>query len=275
MLEPAPDYLPAAATPPTSTVASHDPAVEIFHPDGQAPVLLVCDHAGRRIPPPLGDLGLPEAELVRHIGWDIGAADVTRHLARVLDAPAVLDHVSRLVIDPNREPGSPSSIPEISDGTLVPGNCNLDQAECKRRLRDHFLPYHRTVARQIARLRRRVGIPAIISMHSFTPRIGHNWRPWQVAVLWDQDRRLAKPVLDALSRQDDLTVGDNVPYSGAYPIGYSVPFHAARNRFPHVSFEVRQDLIETLEEAQHWAERLADALRGPLADPGLYRRLAG
>lgn len=251
--------------------ARHRPVVEVCNPQGAAPILILCDHAGRDIPEWLDDLGLPEQERARHIGWDIGAADVTRRLAVLLDAPAVLCHVSRLVIDPNRKPGDPSSIPEISDGTFVPGNQNLGPDEIRRRLRLSFIPYHRTLARQIARLRRRHGVPVIISMHSLTPRMGHTWRPWEVAVLSDQDRRLADPVLAGLRRYPDLCVGDNEPYSGHYPVGYSVPFHAVRPRLPHVAFELRQDLVETREAAEAWADRLAEVLRPPLAERSLYR----
>jgi predicted N-formylglutamate amidohydrolase len=246
-----------------------DRVVELFNVAGSAPVLLLCDHAGRWVPPELDDLGLPAIEIARHIGWDIGSADVTRHLARLLDAPAVLCHVSRLVIDANRKPGDPSSIPIVSDGTLVPGNQDLSPEQMRSRLRRFFLPYHRTVARQIARLRRR-GVPVIISMHSFTPRIGDTSRPWHAAVLWDTDERLAAPVLEGLRRESGLEIGDNEPYSGRYPVGYSIPFHATRARLPHVTFEIRQDLIGTREAAEAWAERLAGVLRQPLSDRKLY-----
>ena len=264
-----------------STLADHasraaaapdgDRVVERFHLAGRSPFLLVCDHAGRKVPHGLAGLGLPEHELRRHIGWDIGAADVTRALAVLLDAPAVLCHVSRLVIDPNRKPGTPGSIPESSDGTLVPGNHDLDPGEARRRLGRYFIPYHRAVARQIARLRRRVGIPAIVSIHSFTPILQRGFRPWQVAVLWDEDDRLAAAVLAGLRRDQSLRVGDNEPYSGRYPVGYTIPFHAKRPGLPHVTFELRQDLIDTQERARAWAERLAAVLRAPLRDPALYR----
>src|SRR5215203_4971987 len=98
---------------PTIPPADH---LELFNPSGRASVLVLCDHAGRQIPPELDRLGLSEDALARHIGWDIGAADLTRRLARLLDAPAILNHMSRLVVDPNRRPGTPTSIPEISDG---------------------------------------------------------------------------------------------------------------------------------------------------------------
>jgi len=259
----------AAAT----VAAPDDPAVvELANPAGGAPVLLLCDHAGRRIPGWLGDLGLPARELERHIAFDIGAADVTRRLARLLDAPAVLAHVSRLVVDPNRLPGDPSSIPVLSDGTLIPANQELSPDEIRRRLAYAFVPYHRAVARQIAGLRRRHGIPAIVSIHSFTPRLGASARPWDVAVLWDADRRLASPALERLRRDPALKVGDNEPYSGRYPLGYTIPFHAVRTGLPHVTFELRQDLIATRAHAEAWALRLAEVLREALANRKLYRR---
>jgi len=267
--------LPAApaAIPAGSVAASDDwPVVELVNPAGPAPLLLLCDHAGRRIPSWLGDLGLPARELERHIAFDIGAVDVTRRLARLLDAPAVLAHVSRLVVDPNRLPGDPAAIPALSDGTLIPDNQELSPDEIRRRFAYAFVPYHRAVARQIAGLRRRHGIPAIISIHSFTPQLGGVERAWEIAVLWDQDPRLAAPVLAELRRDPALKVGDNEPYSGRYPVGYTIPFHAVRTGLPHVTFELRQDLIATRAHAEAWALRLAEVLREPLADRKLYRR---
>jgi len=255
---------------PADTPPAEDRLVERFHIGGKAPCLVLCDHAGRRVPRHLDHLGLPEHELRRHIGWDIGAADVTRALAVLLDAPALLCHVSRLVIDSNRRPGRADSIPEASDGTPVPGNKGVDAAEARRRLARYFIPYHRAVSQQIARMRR-TGVPAIVSLHSFTPIMQRGWRPWQVAVLWDEDDRLAAPALEGLRRDPTLRVGDNEPYSGRYPVGYTVPFHARRRGLPHVTFELRQDLIDTLPRARAWAQHLAAVLRGPLGDPGLYR----
>jgi predicted N-formylglutamate amidohydrolase len=265
------DLDPILADPadPADAPPADDRLVERFHMGGKAPCLVLCDHAGRRVPRHLDHLGLPEHELRRHIGWDIGAADVTRALAVLLDAPALLCHVSRLVIDSNRRPGHPDSIPEVRDGTPVPGNKGVDAAEARRRLARYFIPYHRAVAQQIARLRR-TGVPAIVSIHSFTPILQRGWRPWQVAVLWDEDDRLAAPALEGLRRDPALRVGDNEPYSGRYPVGYTIPFHARRPGLPHVTFELRQDLIDTPPRARAWAEHLAAVLRGPLGDPFVY-----
>jgi predicted N-formylglutamate amidohydrolase len=267
------EALPVLDVPAEASEPLH--AAELFNPAGAAPVLVICDHGGRRIPGWLGDLGLSERDRARHIGWDIGAADMTRVIARRLDAPAVLCHVSRLVIDPNRRPGEATSIPRVSDGTVVPGNQEVDREERRRRFELSFVPYHRLLARQLAALRRRARFPAIISVHSCTDVMGGMWRPWHVGVLWNRDERLAKPVLEALRADPALTVGANQPYSGRIHNGYSIPFHAERNRLPHVSFEVRQDLIGTAEKAAAWGERLAAVLQAPLRAPGLYQRFEG
>lgn len=254
------------------TVALPEPAqLELFNPTGQAPVLVLCDHAGRHVPGGLDWLGISEEALARHIGWDIGAADVTRELATRLDAPAILNHVSRLVIDPNRRPGTPTSIPEISDGCVVPGNQGLELPAIVERVVRYFLPYHRAVARRIGAFRRRGVVPAVIAIHSYTPVMNGEDRPWQVGVLWRGDQRLSRPVLEALEARGDLVVGDNQPYSGLRDFGFTVQFHAQRPRLPHVMIEIRQDEITTPERARAYAAIVHEALREPLADPDLYR----
>jgi predicted N-formylglutamate amidohydrolase len=251
------------------------PDVELFNPEGRAPVLIVCDHAGKRIPARLGGLGISPEMLVRHIGWDIGAADLAYRLAVLLDAPAILDHVSRLVIDPNRRPVSQTSIPAISDGCVVPGNEHLAPAEIRRRVFEHFLPYHRAVARRLGAFRRRGIVPALISVHSFTPHMAGQDRPWQIGIVWRGDQRLAAPVLAALRARPGLVVGDNQPYSGLSDFGFTITFHAQRARLPHLMLEIRQDEIDTTAKAEAWAELIAADLRHPLADPDLYRLYAG
>jgi predicted N-formylglutamate amidohydrolase len=248
-----------------------DSDIELFNPNGRAQALLVCDHAGKRIPERLNGLGISEEALSRHIGWDIGAADLTRRLANRLDAPAVLCHTSRLVIDPNRRPVSPGSIPPVSDGCVVPGNEQLSEAEIRRRIDEHFLPYHRTIGRRLGQFRRSGVIPVLIAVHSFTPRMNGEDRPWSVGVLWRGDQRLSAPVLAWLRAKGGFIVGDNQPYSGIADFGITVTFHAQRPRLPHIMFEVRQDEIDTRPRAEAWADLLFESLRGPLADPRLYR----
>ncbi|MCC6466887.1 MAG: N-formylglutamate amidohydrolase [Alphaproteobacteria bacterium] len=247
------------------------PPIELLNASGGAPALLLCDHASRAVPRALGRLGLDDALLMRHIGWDIGAAEVTRHLSRRFDAPAVMTGYSRLVIDCNRVPGEPQSIPEVSDGVRVPGNCGIAPAEALRRRRALYDPYHAAVDAAIDRFRRAGRVPAILSIHSCTPVMNGEERPWHVGVLHDRDTRIAAPLMAALAARGDVCVGDNKPYSGRGQAGKTIHAHAHDVGLPHVMVEIRQDLIDTHKGAAAWARVLGDALAPILADPALYR----
>jgi predicted N-formylglutamate amidohydrolase len=246
------------------------PAFEVVNEAGRAPVLLVCDHASRDLPAGYGTLGLPEADLARHIGWDIGAAGVTRRMAALLDAPAVLSRWSRLLVDCNRASDDPTFVCEISDGTVVPMNRNLPPGERERRIAAFYDPYHAAVAAQMARLQQLHAAPALFSVHSFTPVMRRQPRPWHVGILWNQDPRLAVPLIGLLAEDGALVVGDNQPYSGRANVGYTMRHHAARLGCPHVLVEIRQDLIEGESGQQAWAERLAAVLTRILRDNGPF-----
>ncbi|MBM3491188.1 MAG: N-formylglutamate amidohydrolase [Alphaproteobacteria bacterium] len=246
-------------------------AFEVVNPAGRRPVLILCDHASRHVPDEFRNLGLEESQLRRHIGWDIGAADVSRRLAGLLDATAVLSGVSRLVIDCNRAPGTPASIPVASDGVPVPGNSALGEAERRRRVQRFFQPYHGEIERRLAAFAARGQVPALISVHSFTPVMNGFQRPWHVGLLWDHDDRMARPLIAELRHDPSLAVGDNQPYSGREPRGFALHTYGKGRGLPMAVFEVRQDLIDTHHGAEAWAYRLAAALRPVLADPALYR----
>ncbi len=256
-----PDFLTAADPPPFEQV----------NPAGKAPVLITCDHASRRVPNSLHNLGLDEASLRLHIGWDIGAAEVSRHLARGLDAPGVLAGYSRLVVDCNRDLDDPTSMPAVSDGVPVPGNRNLSSAARTRRIDALFRPYHRAIEAALDDFAQRGVHPAVLSIHSFTPVMNGFKRPWHIGILWDKDPRMALPMLAALRREHGLVVGDNEPYSAREPAGYTVRTHAEKRGLPHLNVELRQDLIATEAGAAQWADRLLRVLTPILEDPALYQ----
>jgi predicted N-formylglutamate amidohydrolase len=257
---------------PPALLGPDDPApFEVFNPQGRRSALVICDHASRVVPRSLDGLGLDEAVLRRHVGWDIGAAEVSRLLATALDAPALLGGYSRLVIDLNRRLDDPTSICVISDGVVVPGNRGLAPAAVHRRVAAIFRPYHRAVAAAIAGFRGRGIVPAIVSVHSCTPVMRGVERPWHVGVLWDRDRRIATPLMGKLAADPALCVGDNQPYSGRDRVGFSIDGHARAAGLPNVLIEIRQDLIDTHHGAERWAGVLAPVLGEILADPGLYR----
>lgn len=246
-------------------VPGDPPPFSVFNEKGSAPLLLLCDHASKTVPKALGGLGIPEGELARHIGWDIGGLDAAIELASRLDAPLVASGYSRLVIDCNRWPGGEGSIPEVSDGTSVPANRDLTGAQIDARAEACFWPYHREVDRQLDRMTAGGRSVALLVMHSFTPEMNGFRRPWHVGVLWDDDARLPEPLLAELRRDPSLVVGDNEPYSARASYEYTLAAHARSRRMPHCSLEVRQDLIDTPEEARIWGRRLAPAIRAAVA----------
>lgn len=247
-------------------MAADPNAYRVVGEGARAPFLLTCDHASRALPPAYGTLGLPEAELARHIGWDIGAAGLTERLADRLDACAVLSGYSRLLVDCNRAADDPTLICELSDGAVVSGNRGLPPEEVARRIALYHAPYHAAVAERIARLRERVAAPPVISIHSFTPSMRGRARPWHVGILWNRDPRLAVPLLEKLGREPDITVGDNEPYSGRSNVGYTMRRHGADAGLPHVLIEVRQDELGDPAGIDRWADRLGRILGEIIAE---------
>jgi predicted N-formylglutamate amidohydrolase len=236
------------------------PPFSVVNEMGKAPLLLLCDHASKAVPKALGSLGISEAELSRHIGWDIGGLDAAIALSEALDAPLVASGYSRLVIDCNRWPGGEGSTPEISDGTVVPANQGLTKEQLDARAEACFWPYHREVDRVLDIMtagNRRV---CLLVMHSFTPVMKGFVRPWHVGVLWNDDPRLPEPLLAELRRDPKLVVGDNEPYSARASYEYTLTAHARSRAIPHCSLEVRQDLMDTPENARAWGRRLAPAI---------------
>ncbi|WP_158817721.1 N-formylglutamate amidohydrolase [Methylocapsa sp. S129] len=241
-----------------------------------AGVIVICDHASNGLPAAYGDLGLSRESLQRHIAYDIGAAWLTRRLAHLLGAPAVLSRFSRLLIDPNRGADDPTLVMRLSDGAIVPGNAQVDAVEIDRRRAQYWTPYRHAVAQVVDAMCATDRAPAVVSIHSFTPYWRGAMRPWKVGVLWDVDPRLPAPLLHALASESDLApareiVGDNEPYDGALE-GDTIDDIATARGLANALIEVRQDLIATEQGAQAWADRLARVLKPILARPELHMR---
>jgi predicted N-formylglutamate amidohydrolase len=235
-------------------------AFEVVEDELASPFLITCDHAGNRLPRALGTLGLPEAELERHIAWDLGAAEVARSLARELGAFAILQTYSRLVIDCNRPLGVPSSIPQISENTAIPGNQGLSPARCRERARAIFQPYHERIVSEFERRARTGQASVLVALHSFTPTFDGVARPWHAGVLYNRDARLARALLGLLRQDPALVVGDNEPYSVSDLSDYGVVVYGERRGILHVEIEIRQDLLSDEAEQQGWGRRLAQWL---------------
>ena len=194
-------------------------AFYILNEESSSPIFLIADHASRQIPDAYNNLGIEDLSLLRrHVAWDIGIEDVTRRMANRMECAAVFSRFSRLLIDANRYPDDPSSIPHVSDGVIVPANEAVSDADRTQRIETYFKPYHARIVEQLAHLEAGLNLPIVISMHSFTPIMNEYERPWHIGVLWDQDGRIATPMLEILRKNPTLVVGDNEPYSARQPL---------------------------------------------------------
>jgi predicted N-formylglutamate amidohydrolase len=228
---------------------------------GRSPFLLTSDHHGRAIPRALCDLGLPESELARHIAWDIGIAGVAERLSKHLDAHLIAQRYSRLVIDCNRPPCAASSIPRLSEATVIPGNEGLARDAAEARRRAIFEPYHRRITEVIDR-RLRENIPTVlVSLHSFTPVYTGVARPWHIGALYNRDTKLAPLLLELLRAETGLVVGDNEPYAVSDATDYTLPVHGEARDLMNTGIEIRQDLIADQAGQRQWADRLARVFR--------------
>lgn len=252
-------HLRGRSSPPL-LAADDPPPFRAREGEATSPFLFTCDHAGRVIPPSLGNLGVPESELTRHIAWDIGAAQLAEKLAAKLGGFLILQTYSRLVIDCNRPLDAKSSIAELSEATLIPGNQGLSAEDAERRAREIFRPYHARIERELAR-RHRLRLPTIyVAVHSFTPRYLNVDRPMHAGVLYGTDARFAHQVLARLRADGRYVVGDNEPYRVSEATDYGVIHHAERRGLPYVELEIRQDLIAESAGQTEWAELLAQVL---------------
>ena len=254
-------------TQPEPDAAAND-AFTVIERTRATPLIVLCDHARNALPAEYGTLGLTAADLGRHIAYDIGAEAVARVIAAKLGAPVVVSAYSRLLIDLNRGLDDPTLIMQLSDGAIVPGNRDLSEVERARRIKRYYAPYHAAIAGLIDKSLAGGIVPVLLSIHSFTPVFKGIARPWHASVLWGDDPRLARPLLEYLARGSGLVIGDNEPYEGVLE-GDTLWLHGALRGLAHTILEVRQDLIATPQGQQDWGCRIAGCITAILADPVL------
>lgn len=247
-------------------------AYELVNPGGGGAAVVVCDHASPHVPPEYDQLGMAPSSFERHIAYDIGAAEVSRHLAEMLDCPAVLASYSRLLIDLNRGRHDPTLVMKLSDGDIIPRNRLVDpyqdRDEFEHRIRHFYEPYHQAVSDIVECKLAEPLLPAVYSIHSFTPAWKGQKRDWEIGVLWDKDDRLVTPLIERLEGAG-YCVGNNQPYVG-YIHGDCMSQHGTARGLPHVLIEVRQDLIAAPDGQKRWATILADVLKDIAQSVGPY-----
>lgn len=237
------------------------PAATVENSRGQSEWVLVCEHASCHIPAEYDLLGLAAGAERDHIGWDIGAADLTRAMARRLDSAAILANYSRLLIDLNRPLAAESSIPTRSEETEIPGNALLDDPERTRRVERMFTPFHRTVADLLDRRRAEGRKTRLLTVHSFTPVYRGEARPWHLGILAGASRGLAATFLKEVAAEaPGLSLALDEPYRIAEDDDYAIPVHGDARGLDALLIEVRNDQLRSTAAVEEWAGRLCAAL---------------
>ncbi|WP_299984817.1 N-formylglutamate amidohydrolase [uncultured Ruegeria sp.] len=247
----------------TTTLASEnlltpeDPApVEWINRDSPAQVVFLCEHAGQAIPQKLGNLGVSKEVQTSHRGWDIGAEAVARQLADRLRAPLILQRYSRLVIDCNRPLHAPDSIPPHSFGEQIPANLNLTIPDRVARQREIVEPLNAAIENMLDRIPRMLAV----SIHSFTPHVANESRPWHAGFLTRADQATGQAIIDHISAsRQDLQLALNQPYQIDSDSDWFIPHFVEPRGLAHSLVEIRNDLIRDEKGAADWAQLLADA----------------
>ncbi|GAB4359620.1 MAG: N-formylglutamate amidohydrolase [Oricola sp.] len=220
---------------------SEEPAAEVVNPDGKAPIVLVCEHASAYVPKRMAGLGLRREDRLSHAAWDIGALAVATRLSRALDAPLVASRISRLVYDCNRPPEAPDSIPAKSELIEAPANANLSAAERQARVHEIYEPFRDLVAATIAG--RAPALPALVTIHSFTPVFFGVTRTVELGLLHDTDDRLACAMLAAAPAFTPLRTALNEPYGPQDGVTHTLKEHAIEKGLLNVMIEIRNDFV--------------------------------
>jgi len=205
-------------------------------------------------------LGLSEHELCTHVAWDLGVAELGRRLSARLDACLIMHNYSRLVIDANRPPSAPDSIPTLCERTRIAANEGLSGSDIRTRLEEVFQPYHQRIRDELDARSARARPSVVVALHSFTPVYMDEGRRWHVGVLYGRDSRLGRLVRERLASDKALIVGDNQPYAVSEVSDYTIIVHGEQRGLPHVELEIRQDLLASASHVQWWAERLGGVL---------------
>lgn len=227
-------------------MTSSDPATRPFlsiAPRARAGILITCEHATSRLPPPMQALAGEREILSSHRGWDIGAWDLTRELARRLGASAVGGRWSRLVIDVNRRVDDPTLIVRRAGRHVLSWNAGLDVAEIERRIFAYHAPYHQEVDRRILQHAVRGLRPLLFAVHSFAPVLRGRERDFDIGLLYEKHRGLAH-ALGRRLREAGLSVRYNRPYSGMAGMMYAADRHGTHHGLPCLELEVNQRMFQ-------------------------------
>lgn len=204
--------------------------------------VITCEHSTNHVPAQYRRLAIPVKVLNSHRGWDIGALEAAKSVAKGLNAPLFIGKVSRLLVDLNRSVGHAKLFSEF-----VP-------KEMQEELLDrYYYPYRNEVIRYFDSLVLNGQRVVHISMHSFTPVFEGIEREGEVGFLYDPKRALEKELCKKWREGiEGFHCRNNYPYRGTMD-GF-VTF--LRERYPlksYLGIEIELNQKFPLEEKRRWS----------------------
>lgn len=246
------------------SLISNEPAALVENAGGKSDVILICEHAGRQLPGFIGSLGVDDEVMSSHIAWDLGAAELSRILSEIVDAPLIMQRYSRLVYDCNRSFEAVDAIVERSDDVFIPENSGLSASQRQKRHDMVYQPFFQAVTDIIENLMASGRPPVIVTIHSFTPVYKGVRRTVELGILHDSDTRLADSLLSLTQEVDGYRAARNEPYSAEDGVTHTLITHGIKNKLPNVMLEIRNDLLSDTSAQETWAKRLASLISSAL-----------
>jgi predicted N-formylglutamate amidohydrolase len=202
--------------------------------------------------------------LESHRGYDIGALEVARSLARTICAPIVYSTVTRLVVDLNRSSSSGKVFSEFTR--------HLNTPERVRALEDFHGPHRNRVATLVSdRMSQNLRV-LHLSVHSFTPFLGEYTRKADIGLLYDPSRANERGLCVRLQQElnrilPQWNIRRNYPYRGSDD---GLTTHL-RSRFPEshylgVEIEINQARLMKMTDRPRVGHWIAAALGNVTSD---------
>jgi predicted N-formylglutamate amidohydrolase len=248
----------------SKSLLSNEAAAVVENPKGSSRIVFICEHAGQEIPEYLGSLGLDDEAMSTHIGWDIGAAALSRALSKQLDAALILQRYSRLVYDCNRDFDAFDAIVEESDHVAIPQNSGLSLEQRRRRFEFVYQPFNDAIEALLEHRLQSAEQPVIVTIHSFTPLYKGQRRTLDLGILYDADTRLADVFAELSDDDAAYASARNQPYSPKDGCMHTIITHGIKHGLLNLMLEVRNDLINDAKGQELWAQRIANLITAAL-----------
>jgi predicted N-formylglutamate amidohydrolase len=219
-------------------------------------ILVTCEHGGNRVPRRERALFARAGRLLAsHRGFDAGALDVARRLARTWHAPLVPATTTRLLVDLNRSPHNPAVFSALTRG--------LSRARREALIARHHRPHWQRVRAALAGAR---GPVLHLAVHSFTPVLRGARRDFGIGILYDPKRRGERERALAWQRRlaralPGIGVRRNAPYRGdADGLTAALRRELPARRYQGIEIELNQHLIASAAQRRALAAALAALL---------------